>query len=167
MRYHPKNNPGDKEAEKKFIEVCQAYNQLYDDYRRSAYDDFTFGEILPLASHNFFLNFFSRNPFVTEDDTEFFRPLLRLRSSEDDKWLSKTPEVHDYYEAYRTNSYQSRDSKGGLHGKTVTERTYTKDGKRIHQKFEETLNPDGTRDVVETINEGGHVHHKNLKLKAG
>lgn len=166
LRYHPKNNPGDAAAEKKFIEVCEAYNQLYDEFRRRAYDDYTFGEILPLTSHNFFLNFFNRNPFTTEDDTEFFKPLLKLRSSEFDK-VSRTPEVHDYYEAYKTNSYQSRDSKGELQGKTVTEKTFIKDGKRIHHKFEETLNPDGTRDVVETINEGGQVEHRNLKLKAG
>jgi len=106
---------------------------------------------MPLTSHNFFLNFFNRNQFPTEEDTEFFRPLLRLRSSEMDK-VSRTPEVHDYYESYKTNSYQSRDSKGELQGKTITEKTYAKDGKKIHHKFEETLNKDGTRDVVETIN---------------
>jgi len=135
LRYHPKNNPGDKDSERKFIEICEAYNQLYDDFRRSTYDDYTFGEILPLTSHNFFLNFFNRNPFTTEDDTEFFKPLIKLRSSDKDNF-SKTPEVHDYYEAYKTNSYQSRDSKGEVHGKTVTEKSYTKDGKKIHHKFE-------------------------------
>lgn len=112
------------------------------------------------------MNFFNKNPFTSEDDTEFFRPLLKLRSSEFDKF-PRTPEVHDYYEAYKTNSYQSKDSKGNYQGKTVTEKTFNKDGKRIHHKFEETINPDGTRDVVETINEGGQVQTKNLKLKAG
>jgi len=111
LRYHPKNNPNDKEAEKKFIEVCRAYNQLYDDARRSTYDDYTFGEIIPLTSHNFFLNFFNKRPFLSEDDTDFFKPLLKIRSSEPDR-VPRTPQVHDYYEAYKTNSYQSRDSKG-------------------------------------------------------
>jgi len=111
LRYHPKSNPGDKEAEKKFIEICQAYNQLYDDSKRSTYDDYIFGEIVPSTSHNFFLNFFNRHPFTTEDDTDFFRPLLKVRSSDRDR-VPRTPEVHDYYEAYKTNSYQSKNSNG-------------------------------------------------------
>lgn len=43
LRHHPKNNVGDALAERKFIDVCEAYNQLYDEFRRSAYDDYTFG----------------------------------------------------------------------------------------------------------------------------
>jgi len=166
LKYHPKNNPGDKESEKKFVEICKAYNQLYDDSRRSTYDDYTFGEIQPLTAHNHFLNFFNKNTFTTETDTDFFRPLLKLRSSEFDR-VTRTPDVHDYYEAYKTNSYQSRNSKGEQTGKTVTEKNYIKDGKRVQHKFEETINPDGTRDVVETINEGGEIRRNNLKLKAG
>ena len=166
LRHHPKNNLNDKESERKFIEICQAYNHLYDDFRRSTYDDYTFGEIQPVTAHNHFLNFFSRHPFTSENDTEFFRPLLKIRSSDRDH-LPKYPQVHDYYEAYNTNSYQSRNSKGELEGKTVTEKTYVKDGKRVQHKFEESVNPDGTRDVIETVNEGGHVKTNNLRLKAG
>lgn len=38
MKYHPDRNPGDKEAEKKFLEISEAYDVLKDDQKRAAYD---------------------------------------------------------------------------------------------------------------------------------
>src|SRR5579862_981745 len=38
LQYHPDRNPGDKEAEKKFKEISEAYDVLSDDNKRAMYD---------------------------------------------------------------------------------------------------------------------------------
>ena len=40
MQYHPDRNPGDKEAEKKFKEMGEAYDVLKDPQKRAAYDQY-------------------------------------------------------------------------------------------------------------------------------
>jgi len=39
-KYHPDKNPGDKEAEKKFVELSEAYEVLQDSEKRKIYDQF-------------------------------------------------------------------------------------------------------------------------------
>lgn len=40
LKYHPDKNPDDKESEKKFKEISEAYDTLSDDKKRSMYDRF-------------------------------------------------------------------------------------------------------------------------------
>ena len=54
LENHPKNKPGDKAAEKKFMEVNEAYNALSNQTRRSNYDDFIWGSMVPVRAHNIF-----------------------------------------------------------------------------------------------------------------
>lgn len=62
IRYHPSANEGDVEAERKFIDVNEAYSHLCNVFRRRNYDDVRFGELHPYNAHNIFVDFFRTNP---------------------------------------------------------------------------------------------------------
>ncbi len=63
LKYHPKNNPNNEEAHKKFIEVNEAFNALSTEYKRKTYDDVLFGQIEPVRAHDIFDDFFGRRLF--------------------------------------------------------------------------------------------------------
>lgn len=64
IKYHPKNNPGDEEANRRFIEVNQAFNSLSNEVNRENYDDLLFDrKIAPMRAHDIFENFWENRVF--------------------------------------------------------------------------------------------------------
>jgi len=54
LKNHPRANPGDKEAEERFIEISDAYNHLSDPTKRNIYDIGLSGEIKPNIAHKIY-----------------------------------------------------------------------------------------------------------------
>jgi len=54
LKFHPRANPGDKDAEAKFLEISDAYNHLSDPSRRDIYDVSLAGEIKPHIAHKIY-----------------------------------------------------------------------------------------------------------------
>jgi DnaJ-class molecular chaperone len=79
LQYHPKNNPNNEEAHKKFVEVNEAYQTLSNKGIRSSYDDLVFGEILPRRAFDIFENFFEDKWMDMPSETEFFTPIFSRR----------------------------------------------------------------------------------------
>jgi molecular chaperone DnaJ len=53
LKYHPDRNPGDKEAERKFKEISQAYDVLSDPEKRKKYDTFGHDGLQGFATRDF------------------------------------------------------------------------------------------------------------------
>jgi len=120
-----------------------------------------FGEIFPLSSHNIFNDFFNKRPFMLEADEKLFRPLMKspvqLQREIEKDWmdveaLGNSPNT-TYAETCKTSTVQERGPQG-LTGKTITEKSTIKDGKKKCIKTEEVLKADGTKEVTETVCEG-------------
>lgn len=76
LKYHPKSNPNNEEARKKFVEVNEAYDALSNELKRKTYDDVFFGQITPLRAHSIFDDFFGSKPFEFPSEDEFFKPIV-------------------------------------------------------------------------------------------
>lgn len=56
----------------------------------------------------------------------------------------------EYVETYKSSTVQERGPQG-LTGKTITEKSSLRGGKKTTTKTEEVLKPDGSREVTECI----------------
>ncbi len=155
MQYHPKANPGNDEACKKFVEVNKAYNALCDEFRRENYDQWMFGEMVPMKAHDIFEDFFGNRWSVLD---ESFKPLFHNRWVRDlDKMmLDEGDELKGIKEgqSMKTSSvYTNKDGKES--GKTVTTKRTIKNGKMKEETVEDYLLPSGERKVIKSINDNG------------
>lgn len=76
LKYNPKVSK-DKDSERRFVEINEAYSHLSDEYKRRQYDQFTFGELLPSHAHSIFSDFFTDRDFISEADRKLFKPLIK------------------------------------------------------------------------------------------
>lgn len=104
--------------------------------RRKNYDDFKFGELVPFTSHSIFNDFFNTKPFLMEADEGLFRPILMKTPSQIERefqrdWMDveSLGSGKEYAETYQSSTVQERGPQG-LTGKTITEKSEMKDGKK-------------------------------------
>lgn len=156
LKYHPKANTGSEEANTKFIEVNQAYNAICDEFRRENYDNWVFGEMVPVRAHSIFDDFFGNRWSVLDDD---FRPHFHNRWTRDlDKMMldERDEPLETEGETVKKSSVWS--SKNGKEtGKTVTTKKKVKDGKTHEETTEDYLFPSGERKITKTVNDNGKV----------
>jgi len=72
----------------------------------------------------------------------------------------------EYAETCKSSTVQEKGPQG-LTGKTITEKSIMKDGKKKTTKTEEILKSDGTKEVTETVTEGMDVKTNKYLLGPG
>jgi curved DNA-binding protein CbpA len=169
IKHHPSANESDAEAERKFIEVNEAYSHLCNVFRRRNYDDVRFGEIQPYNAHNIFMDFFRTNPELFEDDVQLFseilgskKPLTSLKEPDVDA-LAKDA---TFVESFKSQTIK-QDGPGGPVGRTITSKKSIKDGKKYEISTDEILKPNGTKVVTETVKEDGKVKVNKYEVGPG
>jgi DnaJ-class molecular chaperone len=166
LQYHPKKNPGNEEAKAKFIEINQAYNALCDEFRRENYDNWIFGEMVPVRAHSIFDDFFGDRLSLLDDN---FRPHFHNRWTRDlDKLMLDEKEEDPAIEGETIKKSSVWSTKNGKEtGKTVITKKTVKDGKAKEETTEDYIFPSGERKVTKTINDNGKVETHEYKLKKG
>jgi len=89
LKYHPKNNPNNEGARKKFVEVNEAFNALSSELKRQTYDDVFFNQITPLRAHSIFDDFFGNRLFQFPSEDEFMKPIMNR------SWKTKLDSLMD------------------------------------------------------------------------
>jgi len=60
----------------------------------------------------------------------------------------------EFAESYKSSTFHEKGPQG-VTGKTITEKSSIRGGKKVTVKTEEILKPDGTKEITETVLEGG------------
>lgn len=170
MKYHPKNNANNEEAQKRFVEINEAYNALSTELKRSNYDNLVYGEMIPSKAHNIFEDFLGEKFFNFPTEEEIFKPILKKKWSrnldslmeDDNSWR----EI-DNGETVKTNTvYQNNN--GVESKKTVTTKRKIENGQQKTFTTEEYEYPNGTKEVKKITDDGrGNVYTKVFNLKKG
>lgn len=111
LKYHPRANPGDEQAEKQFLEVSDAFNHLNDPSRRNIYDVSLSGEIKPHIAHDIYRGYNS----ILENEK---RQLANLQPST------------EFAESFTESTYSHKTPQGVV-GKTVTHKSSLHNGKKV------------------------------------
>jgi len=129
------------------LEISEAYNHLSDYPKRNIYDVTLSGEIKPNVAHNIYDSYNT------------------LRENEG-KALQNLHPTTQYAESTSISSYTQKTPQGVL-GKTVTHKSSVENGQKLSTTTEETLNPDGSKTIVETVHNNGRAETKKYSLAAG
>lgn len=169
LKYHPKNCPGDSQAEEQFRRVSQAYFHLKDQFRRKIYDAVVFDRVPTFHAHAQFNNvFLDDEQFEDQHDKELLGEFVRKTSSKEGcqtpppspatPYSPYSPYSHrqvlDEEDATHESEVQREvvQTKGpdGLLTKTTTKSTRYVRGRPKTVTREEVARPDGTTEVTET-----------------
>jgi DnaJ-class molecular chaperone len=166
LKYHPKNtNEADS---KKFVEINEAYNALSNEYKRQAYDDLLWKEMVPVRAHNIFEDFFG-NRFLNMEEDDIFKPIFHKKWSRDlDRMMidENDPSITNGETVKTSSVYSCKD--GVESKKAVTTKKKIVDGKVNEETTEEYTFPNGEKNVVKTIKgPDGKVDSHKWSLKKG
>lgn len=219
LKYNPKVCK-DKDSERRFIEINEAFSHLSDEFKRRQYDQYTFGELLPTTAYNIFSDFFSDRDFVSEADKKLLKPVLKQtnklinRLANRPLWNGLVPRLGyetslmgsplslwnsdlsskfwdvdlirpigsvsgdteidieslgpdtQFAESFKKSVVHTKGPKGQPIGKTITEKSELKNGKKCTIRTEEILKEDGTKEIIQTVkdDQGSRTNTFNLAV---